>query len=80
MCALEQKGQMMFTIKAVPAAHKTQEQAKFWRNSGSSQEKWRAWRLSCLPDGFQEARLDLGSCIREIVCYSFTVDPAIEFI
>ena len=36
--------------------------------------------LSCLPDGFQEACLDLGSCVREIVYYSFIVDPVIEVI
>lgn len=57
--------------RSKPSSGRTQETARKNGEHGV---------LSCLPDGFQEACLDLGSCVREIVYYSFIVDPVIEVI
>lgn len=71
---------MIFTTKAAPTTSKTHEQAKFWPRPGSNQEKRRAWCFELSPGWFSEAWLDLGSWNRELMCYSLTVDPVIEFV
>lgn len=75
---LEQKDQWCSTqwlsplparCRSKPSSGKIQETA---RNNGEH------GILSCLPAGFQEACLDLSSCVREIVYYCFIVDPVNE--
>ena len=79
-CTLEQKDQWWSAQCLSPLPARCRNKPSSGRIQETARNNGEHGVPSCLPDGFQEACLDLSSCVREIFYYSFIVDPVIEVI